>query len=149
MDGIVEFATFINHDFINLFWIPLGTVLLSVLCRYGERHDVFRSLVVDAGETSEAQFDILRVGPDLVLVAMTAVVGVIDLAWSLIGHADQNRFVVGTGVLAGVELACLLAVILLHLLHRYPQFARGVVLPNVVGFVAVCLSAAFFRMHVP
>jgi hypothetical protein len=140
-----EFFAFLNGDLINLFFIPLGTTVIGVLCRYVENHDVFGSLHRDKTEQLEAHFENLRVGVDLILIGITAVIGIVELTTN--GRLENlTNALIGSAVfLVITQLVLLVGIMFCHLIGRFPRWAVGLYLPNMLGVVAALLAIGFFR----
>ena len=148
MTVLQELARYcLSAEFVNLFTVGVAVILLNVACRYIDKFRVFDDPATDGMTKTQTHFEIWRVGPDLVIIGLLALFGVVQLAAPQLGSSRFPGLLAALLTLTVVEVTLLLFVILSLLRLNSPAkgFLRGILVPNGIGLIAVMISIGFFR----
>ncbi len=132
---------------LNIFGTGLLAFFLTVLIKYLTKLHLFRpESIATEDEKRAAHFDCLRVGIDLSLLGLATYLAVTQIA--LENNMASAVFIVGkwNGTMILVQVVLLIGAIVVTTLTDSPAkfFKKGIAFPFVLGWISICISAAFF-----
>jgi hypothetical protein len=143
--------TLFSLKFIEVFFTALGVQLMTTLFKYVTKLRVLGvSAVCDRKEKIAAHFDCLRIGVDLSILGIVSFLAVAQLALSKVPKDNKDNL----DMLQSMQTNCGIAEVVLALIavilttvYDSPErsFKRGTILPGMVGWLALFLSASFFH----
>ena len=132
---------------LNIFGTALIAFIITVLIKYWTKAHLFRlDSTANKTERRAAHFDCLRVGVDLSLLGLGTY-----LAASLIVLEKKMAGAIAVlsewnGTIILIQIVLLIAAGVITTLTDSPAkaFKKGIILPFVLGWISICVSAMFF-----
>ena len=144
-------ARITGPGFIRIF-LPAFILYISTLaCRYiVKMKDIEPSSSAPRQVRQAVHFDCLRTGADLALIGLVALLGVLQIAIERVSEIDTQELLVTQNLAIMTEVALLLCALVLTRLFDSPDKTRwrGLILPNLLGWIAIILSVGVFEILV-